>query len=170
MQSTGAEGTLGEAVSVGMQVVQGCVSVFNNALGFASSVQGIKSNFLNNRMKEFELTTNIRDYAEKMFPYFLPDAPNDPAMINPDIDWRLQVVKNAETYAGKALPKKFRDQFVTNISNFWDSVPFETTAREASIRRFAPVKNGRRKFLRTTVTVLVILIPFCLISLSLLAI
>lgn len=141
MQSTGAEGTLGEAVSVGMQVVQGCVSVFNNALGFASSVQGIKSNFLNNRMKEFELTTNIRDYAEKLFPYFIPDSPQDPAMLNPDIDWRLQVIKNAETYAGKALPKKFRDQFVTNISSFWDSVPFETSAREAWIKKIRARKE-----------------------------
>lgn len=140
MQSTGASGTLGELGNFANAVL----STLSAGVGIIGSFQGIEAKSLQNQVSRFQLQGDIAGYAEKMFPYMLPDSPSPAGMVN-EFDWRGETLRRAQRFS-KKLPRKTRKAFLDHIEQFWDSAPADEKAFQAFLDR----ARSRKEYYKET--------------------
>lgn len=110
----------------GVQIVDfanNVMSLFSTAIGMTQGIQGVVRNRLENTFKDLENDAFLSDFAERMFPYFLPPTPDDEVQEDGTAtSWQGLAYERARVFSRK-LPKKFRDNFLNKVSAFWNSAP-----------------------------------------------
>lgn len=97
-----------------MPIVNGVLGAFSTAVGIVGTLQNVQKMAIGNE-------ADFASFAKSVSGMLLPDSPEGDAGMMNDFDWRAQAIKNAESFAGKTLPKRMRQKFIDFQTQFWDS-------------------------------------------------
>lgn len=118
MQSTGDEETI-------MNFANGVFSLFSTAIGLTSGVQGVVRNRLENNLLSIQGESSLAQFAEQMFPFFLPNTPDPEIGEDGSVtSWQSRALGQAQLFT-RGMPKKMQDRFLTQIYGYWNSAPGE---------------------------------------------
>lgn len=123
MQSTGDEETI-------MNFANGVLSLFSTAIGLTSGVQGVVRNRLENNLLSLQGESSLAQFAEQMFPFFLPNTPDD--VVDEGgvaSSWKHRALGQAQLFT-RGMPKKMQDRFLQEIQGYWNSAPGEAKSYE----------------------------------------
>lgn len=116
MQSSGDEETLGN-------IANGVMSAFTSALGIVTTFQGIHRNHLENMLLGFNSSKAISDFAKDNWQSMLPDSAESEILDDgSEVSWQGKAYERAKMFS-KHLPKRYRQQFIDNVSSYWSSAP-----------------------------------------------
>ena len=131
MQTTGAEGALGEVASTAFQLASGCLNAVATATGIVQSVQGIRRNHLDNIMQSINNEAGLQSLADQVLPYLIP-ATNE-GLFDEQGDlfgtWKNNAYEAAKFFTGN-MPKKMRGKFESALLSRLNSAPTERKAYE----------------------------------------
>lgn len=140
MQSTGAEGTFGEAVGTLSQVANMVLGGFSQGIGLVQTLQGVHANRLQNFLLGIQGEDAFQQFVESQWKNFLPDFPSDEVMKN-GWDWKQEAQRNAERFARGHLPKKLQNKFISSIERFWNNGPKQGQAYGEWLNEVRNMKN-----------------------------
>lgn len=125
MQSTGDESKL-------MEFANGVLSCVSMAAGLAGTIENVRGMRLDNVLKSITGEQEMSEYANKIFPFLLPENPND--IFDSEGNFSANALSGfldrVEVFAGK-LPKNLQDKFKSNVTTFWNSAPGSAEAYKA---------------------------------------
>ncbi len=135
MQSVGDEGKL-------MEFAQGVLSCVSMAAGIAGTIENVRGAHLDNVIKSISGEQQISEYANKIFPFLLPENPND--VFDEDGNFSDNAysgfLKRVELFAGQ-LPKNLRSKFRNQVTAFWNSAPGSANARREWLNNAESIKD-----------------------------
>lgn len=140
MQSTGAEGTFGEAVGTLSQVANMVLGGFSQGIGLVQTLQGVHANRLQNFLLGVQGEDAFQQFVESQWKNFLPDFPSDEVMQN-GWDWKQEAQRNAAKFARGQLPKKLQNKFISSIERFWSNGPKQGQAYGEWLNEVRNMKN-----------------------------
>lgn len=118
----------------GVQIVDfanNVMSLFSTALGMTQGIQGIVRNRLDNTFQSLQNESFFSDFAERLYPYFLPLTPDDQVYDDgTTLSWQGQAYEMAKIFSGK-MPKKMKHRFLDKVSAYWNSAPGNAEAYKA---------------------------------------
>lgn len=140
MQSTGAEGTFGEAVGTLSQIANMVLGGFSQGIGLVQTLQGVHANRLQNFLLGIQGEDAFQQFVESQWKNFLPDFPTDEVMMN-GWDWKQEAQRNAAKFARGNLPKKLQNKFISSIERFWSNGPKQGQAYGEWLNEVRNMKN-----------------------------
>lgn len=146
MQSTGAEGTLGEALGMATQVATACLDSVGTAVGIIQSIQGVKRNKLDNVMQAIQNESGLQSLADNVLPYLIPPTNDDITDNDGNVlgKWKENAFQMAKMFVGD-MPKKMRTKFEHALLNRLNSAPGERKAYEEWAGRIKSRKETFRE-------------------------
>lgn len=122
MQSTGNE--------VG-DFANNILGLFSTAIGMSQGIQGVVANRLSNTMQSLQNESFLAQFAEGMFPYFLPNTPDNVVLDDgSEHTWKYDALQRAKMFAG-GLPQFIQNRFIDLVQGYWNSVPGDSAAWSA---------------------------------------
>lgn len=117
MQTTGAEGTMKEVAS-------GLLEAFSTAIGLVQTFQGIHASHLQNTLNTFKNEDQFQQFVRSMVPQLSPSSPESHVREDGfEETWQFRAYEAAKLFARDNLPRKFRNKFISSITQYWNSAP-----------------------------------------------
>lgn len=133
MQSTGQEEVI-------LQVANGCMAAFSDALGMIQSFQGINRNSLQNSILATEDEQKFTDWASQMSLQMLPSSAHPDGIEN--FDWKAASIQNAEKWANTHLSGKKAQKFIDYQKRFFESAVGQGESQDAFTKRIQSMRSA----------------------------